>query len=113
MLGEGCCGWKSELSSRGVATIALQASAGVAALASGENCFVAPCGAFHRQAPPAFQASLDVEVENELLRMRAQAHGVQLFLPLVLEPGFDQVLREHVPLKKECVIGLEGVENFL
>src|SRR5258705_10436030 len=53
---------------------------------------------------------LDVVVEGELVRMRAQPDGVHLVLPLVVDPGLDQARGEHVPLQQEVVILLEAVQ---
>src|SRR5690349_23113403 len=39
--------------------------------------------------------SLNVEVELELVRRRAQPHRVELLLPLVGDPGLNEVRREH------------------
>jgi hypothetical protein len=58
-------------------------------------------------------ADLDVEVERELPRMRAQPNRINFVLPLVLDPCLDQVLGEDVAFEKECVIGLQGIEHFI
>src|SRR5260221_6258223 len=55
--------------------------------------------------------ALDVEVERELVRMRTQPDRVNFVLPLVVDPGFDQVRSEHVALQQEIVVLLEIVEN--
>ena len=39
---------------------------------------------------------LNIVVEMELVRMRAQPDGVDLLFPLVVEPGFDHVGSEHI-----------------
>src|SRR5690606_8187648 len=48
-----------------------------------------------------------VEVERELVRMRSQAHGVDLVLALVLDPRLHDVLGEDVALEEELVVPLE------
>src|SRR5438093_11081206 len=54
---------------------------------------------------------LDVVVERELPRVRPQAHGVDLVLPLVVDPRLDDVGREHVALEQPVVALLEVVEH--
>ena len=44
--------------------------------------------------------------------MRAQPDGVDLVLTLPVDPGIDQVLREHATVQQELVIGLERVESL-
>lgn len=39
---------------------------------------------------------LDVVVQMELVWMRAQPDRIDLFLPLVVEPGLDHVAGEHI-----------------
>src|SRR6266508_2567069 len=56
---------------------------------------------------------LDVEVQREFVRVRAQADGVELVDPLVLDPGVDDVLSEHAALQQEAVVVLERVQDFL
>src|SRR6267142_6961321 len=53
--------------------------------------------------------ALDVVVEGELVRMRPQAHGIHLVLPLVVDPGLDEIRREDVALEEEVVVLLEIV----
>src|SRR5262245_44345421 len=53
----------------------------------------------------------DVEVERELPRMRPQADRVDLVLALVVDPGLDEVTREHVALEQERMVVLEVVED--
>src|SRR6185295_17890116 len=55
--------------------------------------------------------ALDVVVERELVRMRTQPNRIDLILPLVLDPGLDQVRGEHVALEEELVVLLEVVEH--
>src|SRR5919106_242859 len=54
---------------------------------------------------------LHVVVQRELPRVGAQADGIDLLLALVLDPGLDQVLGEHVALEQELVVLLKGVEG--
>ena len=44
--------------------------------------------------------------------MRAQAHGVELVGPLVLDPRVDDVLREHAALEQPLVVVLQVVEHL-
>ena len=55
---------------------------------------------------------LDVVVELEFVRVRAQPDRVDLVRTLPVDPGLDQVRREHSSLEQEFVVGLEGVENL-
>ena len=49
--------------------------------------------------------SLDVVVEVELPRVRAELHLVDLVFLLVRDPRVDDVGREHVALQQELVVG--------
>src|SRR5258705_2959826 len=55
----------------------------------------------------------NVEVQGELVRVRAQTHRIDLVLPLVVDPHPDVVLCEHVPLEQEVVILLEVIERLV
>jgi hypothetical protein len=55
----------------------------------------------------------DVVVEKELVGMRAETNFVDLTRPLIVEVGFNHVLRENVPSEKEVMILLKRVERFL
>src|SRR5262245_21203634 len=66
---------------------------------AGSRFFVTP--------PGAASGFLDVRVEHELVRMRAQADLVGLLRSLVLDPGGEHVLREHVALEQVLVVLLE------
>src|SRR6266545_5444362 len=54
---------------------------------------------------------LRVEVQGELGRMRAKPNDVDLVLPLVVDPGADQLFAEDAALEQELVVGLERVER--
>ena len=56
-------------------------------------------------------AKSDVVVHLELVRVRAEADRVDLVRPLVLDPGLDEVLGEHVALGQVLVVALEPVED--
>ena len=56
---------------------------------------------------------LHVEVQLELVRMRAQPQLVELGGPLVVQPGLDEVLGEHAALGEEGVVSLEADSSFL
>src|SRR5438876_9582750 len=53
-----------------------------------------------------------VVVQRELRGMRPQPHDVDLVLALVVDPGADQLLAEHIALREERVIRLERVERL-
>src|SRR5499426_4281245 len=59
----------------------------------------------------AAQEALDVVVEGELVGMRAQPDGIDLVLPLVLDPRLDEIRGEHVALEEEGVVLLQVVEH--
>src|SRR5262245_5315009 len=63
-------------------------------------------GASARPRPTVRSGGSDVEVERELVRRRAQPDRVDLVLPLVFQPGRDDVGREDAALQQELVIGL-------
>src|SRR6266481_1324855 len=63
--------------------------------------------------PSDYDERLDVEVEGELGRGRAQADRIQLALDLVLDPGIDHVLGEDVAFEEELAVALQFVERFL
>src|SRR4029450_13120886 len=66
----------------------------------------------HARARPGMIAEkLDVEVQRELVRVRPQPDRVDLVLPLVLEPGLDEVGSEDVALQQEVVVLLQVVEH--
>ena len=46
--------------------------------------------------PFVWSSKLDVEVQDELVGMRAQANLVRFVMTLVVKPSLDQVLGEHV-----------------
>src|SRR3990172_2377537 len=56
--------------------------------------------------------SLAVVVKGELLRMGAQAHGIELGGGLVLDPGVDHVGREDVAAEQELVVLAQGLEGL-
>src|SRR5262245_58923644 len=43
--------------------------------------------------------------------MRPQAHGIDFPAALILQPGLDHILREHITLGEKLVIVLKGVER--
>jgi hypothetical protein len=45
--------------------------------------------------------------------MRAQPDRIDLFLPLVVEPGLDHVAGEHIAAEQESVIALERVKRLI
>src|SRR5262249_58312625 len=56
-------------------------------------------------------ASLRVEVEEELGRMRAEPYEVDLVRTLPVDPRPDQLFAEHTALREERVVGLERVQG--
>src|SRR5450432_287720 len=55
---------------------------------------------------------LNVEVELELVRVRAQPDRVDLVLALVLDPGVDEVLGEDATREQVVLIGLKRDQHF-
>jgi hypothetical protein len=47
------------------------------------------------------QAILDVEVQGEFMGMESTPDGIDL---LIVEPGLNDVLAEHIPSKQKVVI---------
>ena len=74
--------------------------------AEGET--VSPKGCFDASPSP-----LDVVVEVELPRVRAEAHGVDLVLALVGDPRLDHVGREHATREQVLVVGFDRVEHLV
>lgn len=54
---------------------------------------------------------LDVEVHLELVWVRAKSDRIDLVLPLVGDPGLDEVWSEHVALSEVVVICLKCIEH--
>src|SRR3954469_18264172 len=57
--------------------------------------------------------TLVVEVERELVGVRTQAEGVHLVLALVVDPGLDDLRREHVALEEERTVALQSLERLV
>ncbi len=51
---------------------------------------------------------LNVVIQGELVRMRAQPDGVGLVLALVVDERFEQLLGEDIALEQEGVVVLEA-----
>src|SRR5690349_2530638 len=60
-----------------------------------------------------FSGLLNIVVERELVRVRAQSDGVGFAPAFIADEGFEQLLAEDVALEQECVILLQAVECFL
>jgi hypothetical protein len=56
--------------------------------------------------PESFYKFLHVVVEEEFVRMRAEAQRV-MFFALVADPHFEEVRGEHISLQEEVMILLE------
>src|SRR5215469_17696394 len=54
----------------------------------------------------------DVEVELELVRVRAEPDRVEFAGSLVVQPGLDQVWGEHPAVEQVVVVGFQGVEHL-
>ena len=63
--------------------------------------------------PVRGEASLDVVVHRELVRMRPHTQGVDLVLPLVPNPLPNHVLGEDVAAEQVLVVGFQGVDRLL
>ena len=86
------------------------------------ECSVRPCGGRDHvkqrstlgteRMPSALRLGhlkLNVVIQIELVGVGTQGHLFGLTFPLVVEPGFDDILGKHVALEQELVIGFEGV----
>src|SRR6185295_10016939 len=58
-------------------------------------------------------SGLHVEVQVELVRMRAQANRVGFLLALVVDPSLDDVRSEDLALEEEVVILFEVPQGFV
>src|SRR6267143_3150847 len=56
---------------------------------------------------------LYVVVQEELVGVRPQGHGVDVLGALIGEPRVDQILREHPSLDQEGVVGLQRRQRLL
>src|SRR5262249_3150448 len=56
---------------------------------------------------------LNVVIEMELVRVRAQPNGIDLLVAFVIQPSFDHVLGEDIAAQQERVIGLERIQRLL
>ena len=56
---------------------------------------------------------LNVKVQLKLIGMRPQAHRIDFLATLILQPGLNHILREHIPLGEKRVVVLQGVERSL
>src|SRR3954469_17822716 len=71
-----------------------------------------PCAPIAGAPVLLFQWRSDIEVQSELGGRRAQPHGIQLALDLVLDPGLDDVLGEDVALEQELVVLLQLAQRL-
>src|SRR5205823_5799533 len=55
---------------------------------------------------------LDVVIQVELVRVRADLHWLDFSLSLVGDPGVDQIFREDTAAQQERLVGLEGIQHF-
>ncbi len=62
---------------------------------------------------PTTVGLLAVVVENEFVRMRAQADGANFFRSFVLDEGFEQIGGEDAAFQQEVVVGFQGIESFV
>ena len=56
---------------------------------------------------------LDIVIEEELVRMRPQAHLIDLLAPLITYPGLDQILGKHFSFEQKLMILLQAVDSFI
>ncbi len=54
---------------------------------------------------------LDIEIQLELMRMRAQTHRVYFTGALVIDPHGNRIRREHIPLGQEFTIGFQRFQR--
>ena len=85
--------------------------------ARGTGC-PSPARGVDEQRPPANRGSkqpkcLDVVVQVEFVRVRAQADLADLFVHLVLDVGLDEVLGEHAAFKQELVVVTKRLQRLL
>src|SRR6516164_5623100 len=63
--------------------------------------------------PPSSGRGLNVIIKMELVRVRTQPDGIDLLVPLVAEPGFNNVLGEDIAAQQKRVIGFERIQRLL
>src|SRR6266571_2283523 len=64
--------------------------------------------------PPTFpDLQLHVVIQEELVRMRPQAHRIHVLGALVRQPRLDQVRREHVALEQEVVVRFQRGQDLI
>jgi hypothetical protein len=51
----------------------------------------------------------DVVIHVELVRVRAQGDLLRFAVPLVVDPGVDDILGEDAALQQELVVRLQGI----
>src|SRR5689334_3401911 len=49
-------------------------------------------------------APLEVVIEEELVGMRSEPHGIDFLAPLVADPCLDQIFRKYAAFQQELVI---------
>src|SRR5215208_5785667 len=57
--------------------------------------------------------ALDVVIKMKFVRMRAQRDGIDLLVPLVAEPRFNDIPGEDIAAQQKRMIGFERVEGLL
>ena len=63
--------------------------------------------------PSVIVQSLNVVVETELVRVRAESHGIRFTFSLISNKCFDQLFTEDVALQQERVVFFEASERLL
>src|SRR3954452_24579771 len=62
---------------------------------------------------PAFFRPLAIEIQEELIGMWPQAHGVDFLGALVVEPILDDVFCEDIALEQEVMVAFEIVKRLV
>ena len=57
--------------------------------------------------------ALDIVIQRELPRVRAQVQGQDLVLQLVINPGFDDVLGKDIVFQQDGVIFFQGPKAYV
>lgn len=56
---------------------------------------------------------LAIKIQTKFIRMGPERHRLHLFVHLVLDPGFDHIVGEHIAASEEIVVPFKRFDGFL
>ena len=68
---------------------------------------------FEVLTPGSLERVLDIEIQNILVRVRPQPHGIDFLATFVADPGLDQVLTEDPTLEQKMMVLFEVAQRFV